>query len=94
MPMNAVLCGFSYMCSKYPKSILGVNPPRDPVGLKIICCTELRRKRNRRHVWAVDGDLLKAIPVVVGLSSNQYTEVVSGELKEGDTLVTGILAKQ
>lgn len=55
---------------------------------------ELRRKRNRRHVWVVDGDLLKAVPVVVGLSSNQYTEVVSGDLKDGDKLVTGILPKQ
>jgi HlyD family secretion protein len=55
---------------------------------------ELRRQRNRRHVWVVDGDLLRAIPVVVGLSSNQYTEVVSGDLKESDKLVTGIMPKQ
>jgi HlyD family secretion protein len=55
---------------------------------------ELRRNRHRRHVWVVDGDLLRAIPVVVGLSNNQYTEVVSGAVKEGDKLVTGLQPKQ
>jgi HlyD family secretion protein len=55
---------------------------------------ELRRKRHRRHVWVVDGDLLRAIPVVAGLSNNQYTEIVSGAVKEGDKLVTGLQPKQ
>ena len=54
---------------------------------------ELRRKRNRRHVWVVDGDKLRAVEVVVGLSNNQHTELVSGDLQEGDKLVTGIQAK-
>jgi HlyD family secretion protein len=51
---------------------------------------ELRRNRNRRHVWVVDGDFLRAVPVVTGVSSNQYTEVVSGDLHEGDKLVVGL----
>jgi HlyD family secretion protein len=55
---------------------------------------ELRRQRNRRHVWVLDGDFLRAVPVVTGVSSNQHTEVVSGELTEGDKLVTGIQPKQ
>ncbi len=55
---------------------------------------ELRRQRQRRHVWVVDGDFLRAVPVVIGINSNQYTELVSGELREDDKLVTGIKAKQ
>jgi HlyD family secretion protein len=55
---------------------------------------ELRRKRNRRHVWVRDGDLLRAVEVTVGISSNQYSEVVSGELKEGDQVVTGVETKK
>jgi HlyD family secretion protein len=55
---------------------------------------ELRRKRNHRHVWVVDGDFLRAVPVVVGVSNNQYAELVSGDLHEGDKLVTGIQPKQ
>jgi HlyD family secretion protein len=51
----------------------------------------LRKQRNRRHVWAVEGDFLKAIEVFTGLSDSQYTEMVSGDLKPGDSLVTGIL---
>ena len=48
------------------------------------------RKRTRRHVWIVERDYLKAIEVVTGLSDNKHTEMVSGELEEGQELVTGI----
>ncbi len=53
---------------------------------------ELRRKRNTRHVWIVEGDLLRAVPVETGLSDSQHTEMVKGELKVGDKLVIGLQA--
>jgi HlyD family secretion protein len=55
---------------------------------------ELRRKRNRRHVWVRDGDFLRAVEVVIGLSNNQHTELVSGDLRDGDRLVTGVQPKK
>ncbi|HEX4591189.1 MAG TPA: efflux RND transporter periplasmic adaptor subunit [Gemmataceae bacterium] len=54
---------------------------------------EARRRRNRRHVWVVEGDFLRAIPVVTGLSDSKHTELVSGDVHEGDKLVTGIQPK-
>jgi HlyD family secretion protein len=53
--------------------------------------TERRKQRNRRHVWVAEGELLRAVEVVTGLSDNQYTELVDGELRPGDELVTGII---
>jgi HlyD family secretion protein len=56
---------------------------------------ELRRKRNRRHVWISDpasssrGGLLRAVEVVTGLSDSRYTEMVEGALEPGDSVVTG-----
>ena len=55
---------------------------------------ENRRKRNCRHVWVQDGDLLKAIEVVVGLTDSQFTEMVSGNLQPGEKLVIGIQQTQ
>jgi HlyD family secretion protein len=52
------------------------------------------RNRDRRHVWVVDGDYLRAIEVVTGLMENKFFECVSGDLKEGDLLVTGIKPKK
>lgn len=49
-----------------------------------------RRERNRRHVWVQEGDFLRAIEVITGLSDSKYTEVVSGDLREDQELVTGI----
>ncbi len=54
---------------------------------------EARRNRNRRHVWVVEGDVLRAVEVVTGLSDNKFSELVSGNLKKGQKLVTNILAK-
>jgi HlyD family secretion protein len=55
---------------------------------------ELRRKRNRRHVWVQEGDLLRAVEVIIGISDSRNTEVVSGEVHEGDKVVTGIETKK
>jgi len=49
---------------------------------------EARRKRKQRHVWVVDGEFLRAIEIEVGLIDNRFTELESGELKEGQKLVT------
>jgi len=51
---------------------------------------EASQKRNRRHVWVVDGDHLRAIEITTGLSDYKYTELVSGPIREGQKLVTGI----
>jgi HlyD family secretion protein len=51
---------------------------------------EASRTRNRRHVWVIDGEKLKAIEVTTGISDNENTELISGELQEDTRLVTGI----
>ena len=50
------------------------------------------RRRARRHVWIVEENLLRAVPVTTGLSDYQFTELVEGELKEGQKLVTRVEA--
>ncbi len=48
------------------------------------------KTRNRRHVWVVENGLLKAVEVVTGIGDSKYSEIVSGDLTEGQALVTGI----
>lgn len=50
---------------------------------------EAEKKKNQRHVWTVDGDLLKAVAITTGLTENRFTEMTHGDLKLGDKLVTG-----
>ena len=49
-----------------------------------------RRERDRRHVWIEEGKWLRAVEVRTGMSDYKYTELVSGDLKEGQSLVTGV----
>ena len=59
----------------------------------------IRRKRRPKpdgnatavHVWVVEGDCLKAVEIVIGLSDSKYSEVVSGELTEDQSVVTGVV---
>ncbi len=52
------------------------------------------QERRNRHVWVVDGQLLRARAIVTGISDNRFTELLEGELKPGDLLVSGELPKQ
>ena len=56
--------------------------------------TESHRKQSRRHVWVVDGVHLRAVEVVTGIMENKFSECVSGSLKPGDQVVTGIQPKK
>jgi HlyD family secretion protein len=47
------------------------------------------RQRHQRIVWVKDGDLLRAVPVTLGLIENQFAEVLNGAVTEGQELVTG-----
>ena len=45
-------------------------------------------------MWVIDGDLLKAVKIATGLSDKNCTEVVSGDLSEGQLVVTGMKLHQ
>ena len=47
-------------------------------------------RRNLRHVWVADDQTLRAIEIRTGLADNRYTEVLSGDVTSGLSLVTGI----
>ena len=53
---------------------------------------EAEIQRQRRHVWYLDGEKLRAIEIKIGISDNRYTEVLEGDVT-GRTLVSGIKPK-
>ncbi len=54
---------------------------------------EKKKDKTLRHVWVLDGELLKAIEVKIGISDSRFTELVSGNIDEGTELVTGQKAR-
>ena len=52
--------------------------------------TLARKERKRRHVWIEEGEHLKAVEITTDLSDWKYTEMESGDLQEGQELVTGL----
>ena len=49
-----------------------------------------RRGRKPTYVWVIDGNQLAAVEVVTGLADKSGTEIVSGDLAEGQEVVTGM----
>lgn len=48
------------------------------------------RGTKLNHVWVMDGNQLAAVEVVTGLADKHGTELVSGDLLEGQELITGM----
>lgn len=46
-------------------------------------------KRNMQTVYVMNGTELKPVEIRTGISDGRFTQVVEGELKEGDLIVTG-----
>ncbi|MEZ6059812.1 MAG: efflux RND transporter periplasmic adaptor subunit [Planctomycetaceae bacterium] len=51
-------------------------------------------KGETKHVWIKEGEKLKAVEILIGVSDYQFTEVLSGDLKEGDEVVMGLEVKE
>jgi len=76
----------------------GFDDPDDPFTndeqatntLSVIQKSEIKQKRKYRYVWVNDGEFLRGIKILTGLDDGIYTELLEGDLKEGDQLVTGI----
>lgn len=51
------------------------------------------RNRNQKHIWVKDGDKLRAIEIEIGLADQgeegRTTQVIKGELEEGQEVVIG-----
>ena len=48
------------------------------------------KKEVKKYVWIVDGDLLSPVEIKVGINDSHHTEMISGDLKEDQKVVTGI----
>jgi HlyD family secretion protein len=49
-----------------------------------------QEKRRKRHVWVKEGEFLRAVEVELGISDSKFTELVKGDLKVEQKLVTGL----
>ena len=43
-----------------------------------------------KHLWVKQGNSLKAVAVKVGVNSGNFTEILSGDIKEGDEVAVGM----
>jgi HlyD family secretion protein len=49
-------------------------------------------KGRLRHLWVVDGEWLRAVPVVAGITDKTFTEIVGGDVTDKELVVSGVRA--
>ena len=52
--------------------------------------TEPQKNENKKYVWILDGELLSPVEAKVGINDSHSTEMISGDLKQDQKVVTGI----
>ena len=53
-----------------------------------------RGREKGPGVWIIENKIPKRIPVTVGISDGNYTELLSGDIKEGQEIIVESLSKQ
>ncbi len=48
-----------------------------------------KARRERGRLWMVDGDFVRSVQVKIGVTDGAMTEIVSGDIKEADRVITG-----
>ena len=75
---------------RLPSAALRFRPPPSPKadrhGKRETA--DVARGSGRRSVWVLRGAIPMALPVEVGISDGRYVELLAGDLREGDALVT------
>ena len=76
---------------RLPSAALRFRPPpsllrRTDIGKRETA--DGARGSGRRSVWVLRGATPMAVPVEVGISDGRYVELLAGDLREGDALVT------
>ena len=62
------------------------DSPTDPAGKKDPAAAHPRKPT---YVWVMDGNQIAAVEIVTGLADKSGTEIVSGDLAEGQEVITG-----
>jgi HlyD family secretion protein len=73
---------------KIPNAALRFKPSG-----KSVAATEKRTEKKGSGVWILDQDKPKRIPISPGISDGSSTELVSGEIREGQELIVESLSK-
>ncbi|HEX3150375.1 MAG TPA: efflux RND transporter periplasmic adaptor subunit [Gemmataceae bacterium] len=75
------------------KHYIELKPKKDPKQEEEKLSAERRaeqaKERAKRVVWVAEGTMVVAVPVTIGLQDGQFAELVSGDIKPGQALVTG-----
>ncbi len=56
--------------------------------------TTAANNKNKRHVWVWEEPFLRAVPVTIGIRDSKRTQLIEGDIKVGDALVTAKKQKQ
>jgi HlyD family secretion protein len=86
---------------RIPNNALAFRPPNDVLQVSGVVEPEVKDtaplagdESRPRDVWRYDGKHFTPVAVHVGLADDRWTEVVSGQIKDGDVLATSAVVRR
>lgn len=73
---------------RVPNAALRFTPP--PSLAPPTSPSEQPIAEGKRTIWVLRNDLARPIPVTTGMTDGTYTEIVAGDLEEGDSVIVDI----
>ncbi|MEW6025774.1 MAG: efflux RND transporter periplasmic adaptor subunit [Planctomycetota bacterium] len=71
-----------------PQVVTGSYPEAKPNG------KDKTETPSRKQVWILNNGKLKPVSVRTGITDGSFTEILNGDIKEGQEVVTGTISKQ
>jgi HlyD family secretion protein len=78
---------------RVPNAALRYRPPAKPAGSAAPRAAGPPAPKDRRTVYRLAGVVAQPVEIQIGLTDGSVTEVVSGGLREGDTVITESLSE-
>jgi HlyD family secretion protein len=78
---------------RVPNAALRYRPPAKPAGSAAPRAPGPPAPKDRRTVYRLSGNVAKPVDIQIGLTDGSVTEVVGGELREGDAVITESLSE-
>ena len=55
--------------------------------------TNNKEAQTKKQIWVLDDGKLKPISIIIGITDGSFTEVLKGDINEGQEVVTGTIKK-
>lgn len=76
-----------------PEARSGDRPGRGGMSGRNGMIRDKKDSQTKKQIWVMDNGKLKPVSIIIGITDGSFTEILKGDIKEGQEVVTGSIKK-